>query len=282
MKASPPSSFLRKVEETIAMTQKIPLWGSRPCFPWEALSLWMQKEINDPHFRIIPVLQEAMNPKDFLVPFGDNPKLFSFQLSPITAPITWVISKETLTQMTAKILQGPEIKDSSDFRFQEGFFQFLLLHVTKQIEDLKVYRDLHIQWVKEAEIPKAAAFVIDISIELYEQVFLSRLIISEEFQVAFASHFTEPSFNPLSSPISPKIDVLLKLEIGNCTLSQEEWHAVQVGDLLILDYCSYDPEAQKGCANLSWEETPYFKVKVRKNSLKIVDYAVYNGEQSHD
>lgn len=276
-----PLSFIKKIEENITITQQIPLWGECPCFPWEALCSRLQKEIEDPHFRLAPVAHEAVAPENFLSDFGENPKCFSFQLSPLQGTITWVISAESLAQISSLILNGPEIKQPSDLRFQEGFYQFFLLQITQHIEELKAYPDLHIQWVKNVELPKKPAFTIDISITLKERSFLGRLIIPEECREAFCSHFVRKSFNPLSSPVSAKIDIPLNLSIGSCEISQEEWKTIRTGDLLILDHCSYDPITQKGTATLSWDETPCFKIKIKKSNIKIIDYAVYNGEPNH-
>jgi flagellar motor switch protein FliN len=64
-------------------------------------------------------------------------------------------------------------------------------------------------------------------------------------------------------------------------LSQREWQEVNPGDFIILDRCSYDPVSQKGTLTLACRERPLFKVKIKKNNLKILDYAFYQGEQNN-
>ncbi len=74
------------------------------------------------------------------------------------------------------------------------------------------------------------------------------------------------------------MDVLLKLEAGSCLISSKDWGTIQEGDFLILDRCTYDPETKKGTLDLTWDKTTLFKIKIKKNNLKILDYAVYNGD----
>ena len=276
-----PMNWLRQFNEALTEQKKIPLWGNPPNFPWESFSEKIKTVLEIPDFRIYPTLCESLPSEKPLSLFGSNPQSVSFQLAPIQGNLTWIISSESLAKITALLLSKEETKGLSDPRFQEGFYRFILLQVCKQIDELKVYSDLQIEIDFDKKIADESPFYIDLSMQIFEKTFLGRLVISTEFQKAFALHFKKAPADPLKSPICSQIEVPLQLEAGKCLISQEEWRSIQVGDFLILDTCTYDPDTQKGVLDLSWNNKPLFKVKTKKTSLKILDYAVYNGD-SHN
>lgn len=273
-----PLSWVKQVEESALVCQKIPLWGSCPLFPFAKLSEEMQKKLNIPDFNLLLSQCQLLKPEDFLTPFGTDPQLLFFQLSPLPGYLTWIVSAESMKQISSLALSQEEIKDLSDPRLLEGFYQFLLLETCEVIERLHTYPDLHIQWLDKKELPKESSLGIDLSIKIKEISFLGRLIISAEFHTAFSEHFLTSTFDCKSAPSSAKIDVSLSLEIGNCLLAQSDFANLHLGDFLILDHCSYDPDNDKSSAILSLEEKPCFIVKIKKNGLKILDYAVYHGD----
>ncbi len=277
MNTEAPLYWIKQIETELTDCKKIPLWGNSPYFPFEEFSLKMQTLLQCPTFKIYPIAHEPLIPENALSSFGLNPKILSFELAPITGPLYWVISAESLNEITALLLSKESSQGLLDPEFQQGFYDFLLLQACKEVENLKVYPDLHIQWGEEKK-PTNISFLIDVSIAIEEKTFPGRLLLSSEFQKGFATHFLKAAFNPLTSPISHSMDVSLRLEAGSCLISSLEWDSVQEGDFLILDRCSYDPETKKGTLDLTWDKTSLFKVKVKKTNLKILDYAVYNGD----
>lgn len=278
MNTSAPLSWIKQVQENATFCQKIPLWGSSPPFPWDKISEEMQKKLETPHFQILPSSSELLEPKDFLTPFGTHPQIVFFQLSPLPGYLTWILSSESVKKISSLILSQEDTKGLSDPNLQEGFYRFLLLQTCEEIDKTHIYPDLHIQWLDEKELPKEPSLAVDLSIKIQESSFLGRLIISPECHTAFSDHFSKTPVTYSASPSYAKIDVPLSLEIGSCLLSQNEWLSLKVGDLLLLDRCSYDPLTDKGSATLSLAEQPCFIVKIKKNGLKILDYAVYHGD----
>jgi flagellar motor switch protein FliN/FliY len=51
-----------------------------------------------------------------------------------------------------------------------------------------------------------------------------------------------------------------------------------VGDFILLDRCTFDPTTKKGTAALVLDHTPLLRVRIKDNSLKIIDYAFYREE----
>lgn len=279
MSAVAPLSWVKQIQESALLCQKIPLFGSScPLFPLEKISSEMQKKLGIDDFKLLISQCQLLEPENFTTPFGINPELLSFQLAPLPGNLTWILSAESIEQITSLALSQEETKGFSDPRLQKGFYQFILLETAKLIESLHTYKDMHIQWLDKKELPKNPSLCIDISIKIKEISFLGRLIISPEFHTAFSDHFSTSSFAYTKAPSYAKIDLPLSLEIGNCLLSQNDFTSLQLGDLLILDRCSFDPATDRGTAILSLAEKPCFIVKIKKNGLKILDYAVYHGD----
>ena len=274
-----PLSWVKQIQASARLCQKIPLFGSScPLFPLEKVSEGLQKKLGISDFQLLISQCQLLEPDDFITPFGINPELLSFQLAPLPGYLTWILSAESVAQITSLALSQEETKGLSDPRLQQGFYQFILLEAAEIIESLHTYPDIHIQWLDKKELPKSPSLSIDLSIKIKETSFLGRLIISPDFHTAFSEHFSTSSFAYTETPSFTKIDLPLSLEIGNCLLSQSDFTNLQLGDLLILDRCSFDPATDRGTAILSLAEKPCFIVKIKKNGLKILDYAVYHGD----
>lgn len=276
-----PLSWIKQVQEGSSLCQKIPLWGSScPILPLEKISEEIQNTLGVTDLHLLISQCQLLEPDNFLTLLGTNPQILSFQLSPLPGYLTWAISAETMRDITYLFLSQTETKGLSDIRLQEGFYQFLLLQISSIIENLHTYPDLHIQWLDTKELPKNPCLGVDLSIKIKESSFLGRLIISSEFHTAFADHFSKNPFSYITSPSYTKIEVPLSLEIGSCLLKKDELTSLHAGDFLILDHCSYDPITDKGTAILTLAEKPCFIVKIKKNALKILDYAVYTGDSN--
>lgn len=278
MSIQAPLSWVKQVQEGVTLCQKIPLWGSCPLFPWEKISEGMQKKLQIDDFKLELSECKLLEPIDFLSPFGENPKLLFFQLAPLQGTFTWVLSSESVENITSSALSPEEVKGLSDPNFQEGFYKYLLLQISEEIEKSKTYPDLHIQWLDEKQLPKQPSLVLDLSITLKGNSFSGRLIVSPESHAAFSTHFSKSPPPFTKSPSYGKIDIPLSLEVGSCLLPQSDFAALKIGDFLLLDRCSYDPSTDKGSAILSLAEKPCFIVKIKKHGLKILDYAVYHGD----
>ena len=278
MTQAPPMYWLKQIHDDLLESKTIPLWGSAPDFPWSQLENSLKSLLEVDDFKIAALPSDS-SPKDLLSSFGMKPKQLFFQLSPLTEKLVWVLSSESVAEISSLILNKGKKADEFPSEFQEGYYQFLLLRACKEIEDLNIYPSLHIQWSAEEPIAERSFFV-DIAITLYNKTFTGRLIIPPSFQKSFSSHFMQEPFDLSTSALTSKIEVPLKLEAGSCQLSQKEWKTIEAGDFLVLDRCTYNPETEKGFVDLVWDTTPLFKVKIKKTSLKILDYAVYQGDSS--
>ncbi|MBS0653668.1 MAG: type III secretion system cytoplasmic ring protein SctQ, partial [Verrucomicrobia bacterium] len=164
-------------------------------------------------------------------------------------------------------------------QFQEGFYRYLLLNILEQIDQLKAFDDLSIKLGSAQAITQEGSLCIDISISHPKMALWGRLICPPSFHHAFKQHFSQRHLSLISSPTAKTIDLSLKLEIGQSTLSYAQWKTVETGDVIILDRCAYDPHSHKGTVTLVLEQAPLFRARLKENHLKIVEYAYYHEEE---
>jgi len=275
MTTQAPLSWVKRIEEDVSICKSIPLWGSAPSFPLQKISEHIAKEFNIEDVQIVSTHSDLLRAEELLFPFGDNPKLFFFKLAPLAGYMTLALSAESVEKIAFLALTNTATKGLSDSEFLEGFFQYFLLEAASLVEKAGVYPDLHIEQTEKKELPKKPCLALDLSIKLAGRIFLARLIVTPELHAAFSSH---PFKHTPPSSSKGLVDVDLSLEAGSCSLKRPEWGALKQGDLLVLDRCSYDPEAGSGTAVLVFAEKPCFIVKIKKTGIKILDYAVYQGD----
>ncbi len=132
------------------------------------------------------------------------------------------------------------------------------------------------------ENPDLSGFCLDIEIQAHQKKFLGQLFLPPNFQKLFADHFSNiQNPHPLSlhdSSLYRDISISLRLILGHTLLSQQEWEGIVVGDFLLLDRCTYNPKENKGILDFYWNDTPLFHVNIKKQNLKILDYADYHGD----
>ncbi len=278
MTIATPLSWIKQTREGAAACQKIPLWGSPPAFPSDKLCDILKKELAVEDFGFSVSGTGLLEPENFLTPFGSHPKLVFLQLSPLSGYLVWILSEESIKEMTALLLNRQGTKGTFDAKIQEGFYEFLILETIREIGNLKTYPGLQLLLLEEKKLPEADCLGTDISISLEGRSFPARLLLSPECSLGFTEHFAQKTFDCKSAASFSSIDIPLSLEVGSCLLEQSEWAEIKKGDFLILDRCSYDPQTDKGTAILSLAEKPCFIVKMKKNGLKILDYAVYHGD----
>lgn len=278
---SSPLYWVNQVQKEIESLKEIPLWGGAPPFPADQLSTSMQALLNVPDFQIHVEKQEPLESGFFSL--GSSVHSLSFQLSPLPGTLTWGFPTAALQSLTSLLLKGPGSLDLSDKDFQEGFYRYLLLQVCKQFEELSVYPDLHIQWCDPEEKPDVSGFCFEVTIQAHGKKFQGKLFLPTGFQKTFSDHFIESENHRTlhDSASYEKVLLSLRLVLGHTLLSQSAWEKASVGDLVLLDRCTYDPLANKGVCELYWNDLALFTINIKQQNLKILDYAVYHGDTNN-
>ncbi len=274
-----PAFWVKKVESAIEEMKLIPLWGSPPPFPWEEFTEKLKEALNLPKLELSLQKTEWKEKEELLSGMGDQPILSSCLLSPIATPLFFVMPQEDAFRLSAYALSPEqETRGFTNPHFQEGFYRFLLLHVLDTISQLNPFPSLSLKLASKTSLPEEGALAHEIKIKLGRKVLWARVLIPSSFHEAFRVHFSQERPPLLESPLTHELPLSLHAEVGSVNLKVHEWQKLGIGDLLILDRCTFDPDEQKGSAVLVLDKTPLFQARYKHDQIKIVDYAFYYEE----
>ncbi len=274
------SPWVKQIEEAVDEAKLIPLWGEPPAFPWEEFADHLSKTLNLPDLRIELEKSAWKKPEEYLAGLGEEPHLFTFELLPLAEPVFFAISSEDARKLMARCLsEGRGVKGFSHPDFQEGFLHYLWLQALDLCDQLKCFSDLSPKLGKKHPLPKKeGGFCLDLALILGRETLRGRILCPSAFHHAFRAHFSQHKPSLADSPLAKETLLSLRLEIGNTSLSQNQWEKVEIGDMVILDRCSFDPDQQKGSIDLVLNKTPLMRGRIKEKSLKILDYAFTNEE----
>jgi len=267
--------FLKNLEGALEELQEIPLFGSPPPFSWEAFSDALSQLFEDKTFSLTHHKTEWLEKENITTGMGTNPLIQPFALSPLPGTLLLIMPKESKEILLEQILTK---KNLSDETLEEGFFNFLCLNFMNTFNQMGIYGNLTTTLSDDHEMPDEGALCIDVSVQLNDKPLWARIAIPCTVHASFRTHFTmeKPPF--IVDPALQMMPLSLKFQIGSTTLPAKDWKNIQIGDLLLLDRCTYDLENQKGNAQLCLGSVPLFAIRIKEKEIKILEYAFYQEE----
>jgi flagellar motor switch protein FliN len=278
---SAPLNWVKEIHQALIEAKEIPLSGFSPAFPWEEFSRKIASFLQVSELKISPRQTQFLSSGEITAGFGTGFISMALDMTPLSGQVFWLMGKEDVAKLTALVLVPTNgNKGFSSFKFQEGFYYFLATKAVRAIDELNAFSDLALKIGKTAPLPQEESLCIDVEIKYPKQTLWGRLVCPASFHQDFKTHFSTAEPPPLTSALTKRTDVSLGLEIGQTVLSLSEWKEVSIGDFILLDRCTFDPNMRKGTAMLTLHQTPLLRARVKENSLKIVDYALYREEQN--
>jgi flagellar motor switch protein FliN/FliY len=276
-----PLNWIKEIHLALIAAKEIPLSGFSPAFHWEEFVDQISSTLQTPELKVTPRLTQFLSGGEITAGLGAGCIPIALDLTPLRGQVFWLMGKEDVAKLTALTLTAANgNKGFSSFKFQEGFYYFLATKAIAIIDRMKAFGDLAVKMGKTGIIPQEESLCIDVEIHHPKQTLWGRLVCPASFHTDFKSHFSTRQPQPLSSALTAHIDVSLAIEVGQTVLPLSKWKRISVGDFILLDRCSFDPDTHKGTATLTLHKTPLLRVRVRENHLKIVDYAFYHEEQN--
>ncbi len=275
-----PLDWVKEIHLALIEAKEIPLHGFAPAFPWEECSRKIASALEMPELRISFRQTKFLIHDKIFEGLGAGFIAIPLEMAPLSGKVFWIIAKEDVAKLTALLLiPGNGTKGFSSPKFQEGFYYFLATKALAAIHELNAFGDLSPKIAKPAEFPPEESLCIDVEIQHPKQTCWGRLVCPASFHQEFKAHFCNREPAPLTSAFAKQIDVPIRVEVGQTALSLTEWKNVSVGDFILLDRCTFDPQTHKGTAMLRLLKTPILRARLKENTLKIVDYAFYREEQ---
>lgn len=279
-----PYSWIQTLSDALTETKQIPLWGSSPPFPWERLIEDLKEKFACKELKISTERVEPRPKAHLLEGMGAAPFCTPIHVTPLEGTLFWAMSQEDAKRLTAILLtQSKPEKGFTDERFVTGFYNYLCLEALETLHEINPFNDLTLTVAEKTPLPEETSLCIDVKIVFDGTPLWGRIICPPQFHGAFKNHFAQERVDITAPKIASSIEVTLTMEVGATSLNFQEWQALAVGDLVILDHCLYDPALQKGTLEIVLGNTPLFQARLKEGTLKLLDYAYYSEEnQSMD
>jgi flagellar motor switch protein FliN len=268
--------FIKKVSSVLEESFNVPMWGHIPPFPWDVLCSVFQKAFDLHSFSLSPLSSDWKEKHELLSGLGDHPSFLALTMTPLAPPLFWVMGLEDVEKLTRALVDKEGKRSFADPDFQKGFFRFSMLSTLKLVDQIKIYPGLTCK-MGSHPLTQDTAYCVDVKMSLEEETLLGRLVCPAEFHRVFTSHFSSRPFS--LDYIDSSLELTLHLQVGKVILNMSEWEEVSIGDLVVLDQCSYNPTTQQGSISITLGTTALFIAKRKNYELKILDYALYEQEE---
>jgi type III secretion system YscQ/HrcQ family protein len=272
--------WLKLIEKALLKVQQLPALEEHFPFPWDAATEALKETWGLSDLTLSCSHSVWKNHSEFLQGMGNQPSIIAIQLAPIEGSLFFILSQADMTELTTQALVTSEEKEGfTGTKLREGFYHFLLLKILDAFDHLKIFKEVSLQLLSNTPIPQESGFCINVSCMLPSRTLQGRLVCPQSFLSAFKAHQPLQKNTLLSIGEREMIDLTLRCEIGHTLLRTDEWDALQVGDFVMLDRCSFDPGKEssegKGSLTASLGETPLFMARFKPEGLKVLDYALY-------
>ena len=266
--------WLKTLSGALEELEDIPLWGSPPPFPFKKLAKNMAEVFSIEELGIQAKGVEHIQLEELTKGMGKSPLVKPIALSPLPGTFFLIIPNETKKALVqAALTTDKTAKGITDETIEEGFFISVLLTALAMFNELNPYGNLTALLEEDTPLPEEGALCVDLSLTINEHPHSMRLCTPKEAHQAFKTHFRTEAPASFGDPSIQSIPLPLQLEAGSTVLSLQEWEQAQVGDLLLLDRCTFDPKDNRGTAQLSINGTPLFEVRIKDGEIKLLEHA---------
>jgi flagellar motor switch protein FliN/FliY len=272
--------WMQKIEEGLEELKEVPLWGAPPAFMWEEFGNLLKTSLGGEQIRLSCQTTKWLDFADLTAALGKDPLVMAFSASPLEGNCYLAMNASDANALSSTLLSpDKKVKGFSEPKLRDGFITYIALEALHIVEQHKLFNNLSFTVAHFSGFPKGGTLCSDIQIEIGEKTLWARLICPPVFHRSFKNHFASERPSLQASPLLKQTEVPLSLQAGRVQLSQEEWRQVSVGDCILLDRCSLDLKSHKGTATLFLGQTPLFRIRIKQDHLKILDYAFYQEEE---
>jgi flagellar motor switch protein FliN/FliY len=283
-----PYEWLQQVPTALLRLDDIPLLGFPPVFPWPEFNEKLVKTFQNTHIKVEPLEFKWRSSEDLFSALGQDLIPIQFQIPSLEGDLYAVFAKRDIHVIMSLLITKAQVPlDIIDPDFQAGFIHFLAYEVINIFNQCKFDKTLnpHIaekneqsdEEIKQELLKRESSLCQDITLSLEGSSFIFRLIISNGFRKSWKEKYAARSLEiPLHSDLAEKIYIPVALEAGKTRLKVSEWNQIKVGDFLVLDFCSLDPEDNKGRITLTVNGNRFFRARLKPGSIKILEHPLFH------
>lgn len=264
--------WVRSIDPNLAKLDSIPLTGSFPSFPWEEFSLGLARTFDREGLAVKPGEVSWRAKDDLLEGLEGTSFPLAVSIPSLKGQVSWVMPAQEIPMLATLLLTKDFHPSPLDNRaLSESFYHFFALEVLYQFNEALADPSLTPLLTDPATLPNQDSLCIDISLKLQNHTIDGRLIVSPEFRLSWVDHFARKQKQPpFSQELAQAVDATIHLVAGSTHLSLADWMQVQMGDFIILDNCSFDPDTLTGRLLLTINDKQIFQAKYKEGMLKIL------------
>lgn len=274
--------WLKQLPTSLLQMDEVPLLGFPPPFPLDQLESQLAKTFQIDSLKITISEFQWRSSESLFEGLGDSLLPIQINIPSLDGSVYWVMTEEDVRLlMSQQLTHQFKSLDYIDKDYLDGFYQFIAQEVLVTINNLPYDKTLspHIQ--KKAELPSGASLSCDVEISLPEKTFFGRFYLSSEFRKSWKEKYAQRKLDlPLNPTLAEKIQIIVNIEAGRTSLKLSELKGLTPGDFLVLDFCSLEPEENKGRVMLTVNKMPLFRAKIKQGNIKILEHPLYHEAES--
>ncbi|MBI3901264.1 MAG: FliM/FliN family flagellar motor switch protein, partial [Chlamydiia bacterium] len=205
----------------------------------------------------------------------------TIEWDPIDSHVFFLIDQGNLYELITALCPGQEAPSFfSDHSYLHAFYHYFGAEVLRALKKQRFSAPLTPSLGAFSSDVKSlltddSYFVISLSLTLSGKNLWGKLLLPASFRKRWKSYFLQVDPPPLSAEWRQKLRVDVGLQVAEAQLSFAEWKGLSVGDFIILDHCSYDPQERKGALTLMFNERPLLRGRLKEGGIKITNYPIY-------
>lgn len=271
-----PYEWIRKIPESIAKADTIPLLGDPPPFPWENLAEDLKKLLELQSLEITPSEFSWAEEGSATKGMGSPLAIKKFSIASLEGNFFVAMQEAEIAQiMDQLLLKGNKLAPLDD-QFQSAFLDFLTLEIMHSIQQIGHAPELLPKLEEDCEIPNTPMLIMDLSLKADTFQASPRLLITAEMNHSLKKHYAKSrAGDPLKPPLSEQCDLIVHMEAGKTSLSQDQWKEVKPGDFILLERCSLNPGENTGTVTMTLKGHPILRGNIQDGNIKILENPLF-------
>ena len=281
MTSAQPLDWIKQIDAQLAGLDEKPQFGTPAPLKWHQLETDLRTLLNQPELTLTHSAKGWVTAGQLLQGLGENVVPITIEWSPLESSAFFVTGEYTLKELMGELLATEEEAPSFyDPALVDGFCSYFAAQVLRLLSNQSFAAPLSPRLGPQLNnmhkaLGEESCFAIDVSLQVNGKHLWGRVLLSESFRNEWKIYFAHQKPPSLTEEMRQKLMVDLGLEVGQTRLKFNEWKNVKIGDYIILDHCSYDPNDKEGSVTLTLQQKPLFRGRIKGGGVKLTNYPIY-------
>lgn len=269
MSSTVQQSWIKRVELELFKLDEQPLLESSP-FPLEQFSEHLGHVFEWQDLSITAGVPTWRTSEELYEGIGIELQKLAISFAPLEGTLHWLMSKKDLSLLFSWALNIQD-QDVSTLPTDalEGFYQFIAIEALQALEKTGSIPSLAARLSEENAPPEEPSLCLDITLEHAATTLCGRLCLSQAFRRSWMQFCKKNPPQNFQSALSQRIEVTLNVEAGRTLLSLKEWEEVNLGDVILIENCAFNPLENNGPVLLTCDGLPIFQGMLNNNQISL-------------